>query len=71
MKMFNFHFHTDMSKNITVLRNAGFDGREIKKLCELRRRYKMAEEDQAELPREHLMFLRWLVEHGRFNEDFS
>ena len=69
MDMFRFRFPTSDSKDIAVLRNAGFDSREISQLCRLRRTYKMTGRDKPELPTKHLLFIRWLIQRGKMNED--
>lgn len=69
MNRFPFHFQAKDSEDIVALRNAGFDSREISRLCQLRRTYKLTAQDQPELPQKHLLFIRWLIEHGKIRED--
>lgn len=71
MNIFHFRFPTSDSGDIAALRNAGFTNQEINRLCQLRRTYQMSALDQPELPEKHLMFIRWLVEHGKIRDDLS
>lgn len=68
MYRFCFHFQTSRQKDLTVLRQAGFDAQEIGRLCQLRDTYQPNALDQPALSQPHLLFTRWLVQKGKLNE---
>ncbi len=51
-----------------ILRQAGFVGIEIERLCRLRNTYRCSELDQAPLDQKRLYFVRWLVATGRLTD---
>ncbi len=71
MNGFHFHFQAVDPRDLAVLRKAGFDSLEISRLCQFRRTYKPTAEDEPELSREHLLFIRWLVQQGKLSEEIS
>ena len=51
------------------LRARGFSPQEAERLVALKQRYERGQIDEVTAEQKHLEFLRWLVEHGRFDAD--
>lgn len=56
-------------ERLEVLARAGFTAAEMKRLCRIRRTYRQSEQDQAPENLSRLYFIRWLVTHGKLNEE--
>ncbi len=63
--------HLNYKEKLAMLRDAGFNAAEIRRLQRFYRRYRVNAMDQATPDLQHLRFVRWLVATHRLTDQID
>lgn len=69
MNRFLIHFQMYTQRDLAALRHAGFTPQQIMCFGYLRKNYQLDAQDRPVYSQNYLLFVRWLVQQGKLNEE--